>query len=182
VADSTASTGLKWATPSSGGLTVIATGTLSGTSVVISSIPGTYKHLMVSVYGATWDAANDSLGLRYNSVITNYNNSTYSHNNTTAANNGSVASTSWINNDIAFDWLRTGAENHATWFIYDYLSTTGSVLCTGNATYFATNSQRSRANSVFGNSASPVAITSLTLRFDGGRNMTAGTYTVYGVS
>jgi hypothetical protein len=171
-----------WATPTSGGMTVIATGTLSSTSVVISSIPATYKHLMVSVYGATWDTANDSLGLRYNSVITNYNNSTYGHNNATAANNGSVANTSWINNDGAFDWLRTGAENHATWFIYDYLSTTGSALCTASATYFATNSQRSRANNVFGNSATSVAITSLTLRFDGGRNMTAGTYTVYGVS
>jgi len=171
-----------WATPASGGLTVIATGTLSSTSVVISSIPATYKHLMVSVYGATWDTNNDSLGLRYNSVITNYNNSTYSHNNVTAANNGSVANTSWINNDGAFDWLRTGAENHATWFIYDYLSTTGSALCTASATYVASNSQRSRANNVFGNSATSVAITSLTLRFDGSRNMTAGTYTVYGVS
>ena len=182
VADSTASTGLKWDTPASGGLTVIATGTLSGTSVVISSIPATYKHLMVSVYGATWDTANDSLGLRYNSVITNYNNSSYSHNNTTAANNGTVASTSWLNTDWAFDWLRTGADNHSVWFIYDYNNTTGTPLCTGSATYFATNSQRSRVTSVFGNTATSVAITSLTLRCDGGRNMTAGTYTVYGVS
>ena len=183
VADSAEATGLKWATPTSGGgLTVIATGTLSGTSVVISSIPGTYKQLLVNVYGATWDTANDSLGLRYNSVVTNYNNSTYGHNNTTAANNGSTTNTSWVNNDAAFDWLRTGGENQATWLIYNYTSTTGSVLCTGNVTYVASNSGKSRATNVFGNTATPAAITSLTIRFDGGRNMTAGTYTVYGVS
>jgi hypothetical protein len=44
-ADSTAATGLAWATATSGGMTSIATGTLSGSSVALSSIPGTYKRL-----------------------------------------------------------------------------------------------------------------------------------------
>ena len=46
-ADSTAATGLKWATPASGGMTLIASGTLSGTSTSLTSIPGTYKNLIV---------------------------------------------------------------------------------------------------------------------------------------
>lgn len=45
VADSTASTGLKWDTPASGGWTSIASGTLSGASVSLTSIPSTYKNL-----------------------------------------------------------------------------------------------------------------------------------------
>jgi hypothetical protein len=45
VADSTASTGLKWDTPASGGWTSIASGTLSGASVSLTSIPATYKNL-----------------------------------------------------------------------------------------------------------------------------------------
>lgn len=47
-ADSTAATGLKWAVPAAG-MTSIASGTLSGASVTISSIPGTYNSLLLSV-------------------------------------------------------------------------------------------------------------------------------------
>ncbi len=48
VADSTASTGLKWATPSSGGgTTLISTTTMSGASVTLSSIPQTYTYLLL---------------------------------------------------------------------------------------------------------------------------------------
>jgi hypothetical protein len=43
-ADSTAATGLKWATPS-GGMTLISTTTLTGASVTLSSIPQTYNSL-----------------------------------------------------------------------------------------------------------------------------------------
>jgi hypothetical protein len=182
VADSTASTGLKWATPASGGMTVIATGTLSGTSVVISSIPATYKHLMVSVYAATWDTGNDAMMLRYNSVTTQYTRSCYGHNGTTAANIGSVTDTGWILTDGALEWLRSNAENHANWIIYDYNNTTGVPLASGCVAYLNTSSAKSKALASFGNQANATAITSLTLRFDGGRNMTAGTYTVYGVS
>ena len=46
VADSTQSTGLKWAAASSGGgLTLLSTTTLSGTSVTVSAISGSYKNL-----------------------------------------------------------------------------------------------------------------------------------------
>jgi hypothetical protein len=47
-ADSTTATGLKWATPSTGGLTKIATASLSAaTSVSFTSIPTTYKRLQL---------------------------------------------------------------------------------------------------------------------------------------
>lgn len=44
-ADSTTSTGLKWATAAAGGMTQIATGTLSGSTATLGSIAGTYKDL-----------------------------------------------------------------------------------------------------------------------------------------
>jgi hypothetical protein len=45
-ADSSTATGLKWATPAAGGgLTLISSVTLSGSSTTLSSIPGTYKYL-----------------------------------------------------------------------------------------------------------------------------------------
>ena len=181
VADSTASTGLKWATPTAGGLTVIATGTLSGTSVVVGSIPGTYKHLMVSVYAATWDAAADTMQLRYNSVATDYTKSIYGHNGTTAYNEGTISATGWGLNDGNVDWQRTGGGNHANWTIYDYTNTTGVMNVVGSCAHVnATN--YSKANLVGSNQVTAAAVTSVTIRLDAGRNMTGGSYKVYGVS
>jgi hypothetical protein len=59
-ADSSTATGLKWAAPTSGGMTLISTTTLSGSSVTLSSIPATYNKLelyfvnpLVATDGAT---------------------------------------------------------------------------------------------------------------------------------
>jgi hypothetical protein len=52
-ADSTAATGLKWATPSSGGMTLLSTTTLSGASTTISGISGSYNRLVAYIYGVT---------------------------------------------------------------------------------------------------------------------------------
>jgi len=48
-ADSTASTGIKWATPDAGGMTVLASGTLSGSQINITSINQTYKNLQLVI-------------------------------------------------------------------------------------------------------------------------------------
>ena len=48
-ADSAETTGLKWAPPSSGGMTLISTTTLSSTSVLLSSIPQTYVNLYLII-------------------------------------------------------------------------------------------------------------------------------------
>jgi len=48
-ADSTASTGMKWATASSGGMTLLSTTTLTGASVTLSSISGSYKLLRIFI-------------------------------------------------------------------------------------------------------------------------------------
>jgi hypothetical protein len=56
-ADSSTATGLKWALPSAGGYTQLATGTLSGSSTSISSIPSTYQHLVLYVYDYTTTAS-----------------------------------------------------------------------------------------------------------------------------
>jgi hypothetical protein len=46
-------TGLQWATPSSGGMTLLSTTTLSGATTTISSISGAYTDLYVLIYGMT---------------------------------------------------------------------------------------------------------------------------------
>jgi hypothetical protein len=73
-ADSTASTGLAWATASSGGMTLIATGTGTGSSATItfSSIPATYKHLMVVFEETRTSTGNTSIKLNYNGSTADY--------------------------------------------------------------------------------------------------------------
>jgi len=48
-ADSTTSTGLKWATPAAGGMTLISTTTLSGATTTLTSIPQTYNNLFILI-------------------------------------------------------------------------------------------------------------------------------------
>ena len=50
-ADSAEALGVKWATPSSGGMTLISTTTLTGATVTIGSIPSTYVDLVFYIEG-----------------------------------------------------------------------------------------------------------------------------------
>lgn len=52
-ADSTAATGLKWATAASGGMTLLSTTTLSGATVNINSISQSYKDLKIVIDNVT---------------------------------------------------------------------------------------------------------------------------------
>ena len=69
-ADSAEATGLKWATPATGGMTLISTTTLSGASTTVSSIPSTYVNLFVVV--TNFDPASDgaTLNMKFNSHTT----------------------------------------------------------------------------------------------------------------
>ena len=57
-ADSAETTGLKWAAPASGGgMTLISTTALTGSSVTLTSIPGTYRSLYFYIHGVTITSA-----------------------------------------------------------------------------------------------------------------------------
>lgn len=64
--DSSTATGLKWATPSSGAFTQIATGTFSGSTISIESISGTYVDLVMYVENLLPAADNTYLKIRFN--------------------------------------------------------------------------------------------------------------------
>ena len=67
-ADSTQALGLKWATPSSGSLTQLATGSLSGTSLVISGFSSSYTDLVLKIYDAYASSGSTSDNIQVNSV------------------------------------------------------------------------------------------------------------------
>jgi hypothetical protein len=73
-ADSTTSTGLKWATPAAGGMTLISTTSLTGSSsITIGSIPQTYNNLQLVIKNYKGDADGGYVHLRLNADTgTNY--------------------------------------------------------------------------------------------------------------
>jgi hypothetical protein len=66
-ADSTAATGLAWATASSGGMTLLSTTSLSGTSTTISSISGSYTNLYIVGRDVDTGSSNGNVQFRINS-------------------------------------------------------------------------------------------------------------------
>jgi hypothetical protein len=58
----------EWSTISAGGMTLLSTTTLSGTSTTISSINQTYNNLVILGQGVTWSTGNEVVFVNPNSV------------------------------------------------------------------------------------------------------------------
>jgi len=98
-ADSTQADGVIWATPASGGMTELATGSLtSGTTISLTTISGSYKTIELWVYGVNC-AADYLLTYRLN----NDSGTSYRFSNSFASSGAGVAndtSGSWGGNTI----------------------------------------------------------------------------------
>jgi hypothetical protein len=175
-ADSTAATGLKWATPAAGGMTLISTTTLSGASTTISSISGSYN-MLVGFIRLTLPANDGTfLVLRFNGdSAARYRDTNYS---TTLGGQGTFSGTYFS--------LGQSQDNAVTQSIYkfefpDYANTTTWKMI--NA-YGFSNYDTTPANAVFGTSLGAYnqtgAITSLSFLSSSG-NITSGTVLLYGV-
>jgi hypothetical protein len=102
-ADSTTATGLKWATAASGGgYTSIASGTLSSAALNITSIPGTYKALVLELRDITKASAFD-VNMQFNSDSgSNYGNVINRNVNNSLSTIGAIASTAMTINGQGF--------------------------------------------------------------------------------
>ena len=179
-ADSAEATGLKWATPAAGGgMTLINTGgtALTGASVTVSSIPGTYKHLYVimeDVYQATTAGG---IKMRFNSDTgSNYTFSGVRNINTT------LAGTSSTTTSIQLE-TRTGSTNTANkkaqvqvW-LPRYTNTTPKALHSQSYGHDDTNPSNFAVSATYVGGS---AISSITVFGD--YNFSGGTIYVYGVN
>jgi hypothetical protein len=89
-ADSTQALGVKWAAPASGGgMTLLSTTTLTGSSnITISSINQSYTNLMLSIYGVSFTSAESTVYVRVNGNSTgHYGSGALSTNTSTAVYN-----------------------------------------------------------------------------------------------
>ena len=175
-ADSTAATGLKWAAASGGGMTLLSTTTLSGTSTTISVTPTGYRDLLVYVQGVAL-SSNDYPSLQYNTITaTNYqSNVTYA----TGTTSGSAAD---IRDAIRLGVtgvaaIGTGTDNAFVIIFRNCNSSQRKVVESyGAFTESSVVRTFSQISSLYTNTA---AITEL--KFNVTTSFTGGTVTVYGV-
>lgn len=171
VADSTQALGLKWATPSSGGFTLISTTTpTASTSVVtLSSIPGTYKHLLLSMQGI------DSSGTSSNNIAVTFNGNT----STVYDSNTGV-------NLSSFDGFRvigtSGGGQGGNMPLYNYASANFKAYFSQSVSYNAAGDTGGTLSNL-GLFRSTSAISSITLTLGGGATyLASGSIYLYGLS
>jgi hypothetical protein len=170
-------TGLEWATPASGGMTLISTTTLSGASVTLSSIPATYKDLYIIIRNFLPASDGASFRMRFNSD-TNANRHSVAGYDTAAADNLSFGATN-VTISTSSDNAVTQSINYL--YIPDYVNTTTWKI--GNfysltTNFTTTTTYNYRAGFALYNQTS--AISSLDFLPSTG-NFTSGSILLYGV-
>jgi len=174
-ADSAEATGLKWATPASGSMTLLSTTTLSGSSTTISGISGAYKNLYIEVSGFYPDASN-SIRVRINGLTTGV------YRDATKASQGSNLATSTLGSFALDVDSVAGTENFGYIYINNYASSTNwkildiySVAKNNNGATYVTHYP------AYVYVRETNAVSSITL-FPVSGNWSAGTVRVYGVN
>ena len=168
-------TGLEWATPSSGGMTLLSTTTLSGATTTLSSIPQTYNTLYVVIRNPL--PANDGADLlfRFNADATA---SRHNKLTTVGGGTGGFGDTSirlTENNDNSVN------QSMIVLTFPDYTNTTtwknADIFGLGNDSTTTTNFRQVWVKGTYNQTA---AITSLSFFLSSG-NFTSGSILLYGV-
>jgi hypothetical protein len=174
-ADSSTATGLKWATPTSGGMTLLSTTTLSGTSTVISSIDQSYNNLQIIITGVTSSTNNKYLTLNPGSTDSigvdspgSSSGQMFSFQNSSIFLSGQQGlSNSDANNTWVVNFFR-----YASTSTYKTYSMIGGCTTNTPADYKLFSNGYVKSNS---------AISSITIGSEGGNTFSTGTVLVYGV-
>jgi hypothetical protein len=168
------------AAPSSGGMTLLSTTTLSGATTTISSISGSYNSLVAYVVGATNATANGILRIAPNaSTTTSYWRSFQGDTGANSDNDQQSAGGYIYLNKSAYQLERTLGNNFWTIEFPYYANSTVEKAFTVNGCFTNGTSVKSWFMS-FGRYDSTAALTSLVFSNSGG-NLSAGTVLLYGV-
>jgi hypothetical protein len=179
VADSAQADGVNWATPSAGGMTLLSTTTLSGSSTTISSISQSYKNLQIIVRSVNINNSNDNFKMSFNGGSNQFYGRGAINTQNTQAN------PLFSNTDFRLDFQNATKANEPnnSWAmnLYEYTNTTAYKVLDGSG-YFEFNDGAvgSTAGTFGGAIKTNSAITSIT--FFTGSTFAAGTVLLYGVS
>lgn len=167
-------TAASWGAISAGGMTLISTTALSGSSITLSSIPQTYKDLKIVIRNFRPASDNDSIGMRFNGNSTSYSGQ--------AAFNGSSS----LGGDRMYD-IVTNQDNGTSTslgftLITDYTnSSTWKIAISDSITNNATTPANYNYQHQIGLFGQTSAITSITLLANN-TTFTSGTVLLYGVN
>lgn len=169
-------TNTSWGTVTPGGMTLISTTTLSGASVTLSSIPQTYKSLVMYVRNYLPATSGQLLRYRYNADA---GANRYGTNDLGVSVSGTFNGTSMYAQIEQNSTTATGFSNITIW---DYTNTTtwkyANVLCVSNNSGTSTTPMLGSYWAIYNQTT---AISSITLFANSG-NLTSGTVLLYGVA
>jgi hypothetical protein len=175
-ADSSTATGLKWAAPASGGMTLLSTTSLSGAIVNITGISQSYNSLYVLITGMTNDTADGQGRIYFNNSTTNM-----AWVGIVSANTNTTINTFIRIRDFnsGTNPLRTDANNAFSLTINNYTSVTRYKPFQFFGSYIETGPSQ-RPIMLTGNAITNSAITEINISNAGG-NLLTGTCLIYGV-
>lgn len=169
-----------WATASSGGMTVLASGSLTGTSVAMTSLPQTYKSLVLKLNNLSISTTNQNITLKMNNTGTGYVTAT-----TNSRFGGSTANLAdYANTYTILNYFGLGSAYNDNFFEVTFLNYTSTVApCVCQITGFY-NDNGNYENGIFGmgsNGDGGAAVTRIDIGVTSG-NFDNGTYVLYGVN
>jgi len=186
--DSAEATGVKWGAISAGGMTLLSTTSLSGSSVTVSNISQDYNSLFIMISEVGIASNNAILSIRPNSATTTF----YGAGTTffaTANYGAAYAENTTITAGTNYLRYNDGSGNWALW-LYNYASTTGNkgAFLTygyrGAIPSISSNDVIQTAGTMGGYYYTASAITSLNLTlvpYAGSPTFNAGNVKIYGV-
>ena len=181
-ADSTAATGVAWASPAAaGGMTLLSTTSLSGATTTVSSISGSYKELVI--YVRDWYASSDfNFTLTVNGDTTSGNYQILATGSRNGANTVYYGeSGSRITVDAYGSSKSANNDNFAMISIPDYANGVTRKVITTNAAYLDLTASLKSIAATTTHYVSTTAITSLEFRTTVG-TWSGGSVLVYGVN
>ena len=177
-ADSTEATGLKFATPAAGGMTSIASGSLSGGSLSLTSISGSYNHLQLVLRDYEF-AGTTTFQYKINNDTTAniYVQNQNQQKSTTITNAGYTGTPVDISN--AYDAVSGSQINALVIDFFDYANTTCGKLVNHYSAFMGSSSQIATVKGLtFYQSASAITQIDVIAR---DTTFSAGTYILYGI-
>jgi hypothetical protein len=178
-ADSTEATGLKWVAPASGGgMTSIASGSLSGSSLSLTSISGSYKNLQLVVRNAQCSTNTD-----WRIRINNNTGSVYNKVQSSGLANTFTGSANQNLSSLGLNFNNPAASTTSTLLVNfdDYTNTTSHKQMSAQFNYTKHATSDFDTISLFGVARDNNAITQIDFFVDSG-SFNAGTYILYGVN
>ena len=177
-ADSAEATGLKWATAASGGgITLLSTTSLTGSSTTISSISQDYQDLYLVLYGVSF-GANSEVYLQLNATGSASYYMTGTQGASTSVNNN-MADTILIATPAMTNQLAANTDNLRTFYFPNYSSTVLYKQCNMFGSYM-NNASVVAAGAQTGYKRNTSAITSIIVSCNPS-SFSTGTALLYGV-